>query len=66
MNPATAAAVAALIQATFEIVRTHMNKPPEWKPTMEDFNDLIALVDLATPENEKAAAALRLGLNPTP
>jgi len=61
-NAAISAAVTALINATFEIIRTHMNKPEGWKPTVDEWNDLLNLVNLATPENEKAAARVRLGI----
>jgi len=61
-NAAISAAVTALINATFEIIRTHLNKPEGWKPTIEEWEALTTLVDLATPENEKAAARVRLGL----
>jgi len=56
------AALAAVIAGSFELLRNHLNKPPGWKPTMQDIEDLNARVDLATPENEKAAARARLGI----
>jgi len=56
--------IAAALSAILQIWASFANKPPGWKPTMEDFNDLLSLVDPATPENEKALARERLGLPP--
>lgn len=56
------AALAAIITGSFELLRTHLNKPPGWKPTMQDIADLNSRVDAATPEAEKAAARERLGI----
>ena len=56
------AALAAIIAGSFELLRTHMNQPEGWKPAMEDIEALLARVDAATPEAEKAAARQRLGM----
>lgn len=62
MNPLIAAAIAATINGAFEIWRIHANKPEGWKPTVEDWNALLAEIDAASPESEKAAARKRLNL----
>lgn len=56
------AALAAIIAGSFELLRNHLNQPEGWKPTMADIEALNALVDAATPEAEKAAARVRLGI----
>ncbi len=56
------AALAAIITGAFELLRTHLNKPEGWKPTMADIDALNAMVDSATPEAEKLAARQRLGM----
>lgn len=59
METAIAQAFAALIQ----IWANHTNKPPGWQPTAQDFVDLLAKVDAATPEARKAAARERAGIS---
>lgn len=56
--------IANIIAGGFELLRTHLNKPEGWKPTLQDIADLNASVDAATPEAEKAAARVRLNLPP--
>ena len=56
------AALAAIIAGSFELLRTHLNQPEGWKPTMADVESLNARIDAATPEAEKKAARQRLGL----
>jgi hypothetical protein len=57
-------AIAAAIAAIFQIWANHAGKPEGWKPTPADIDDLLGLVAAATPEAEKAAARVRLGLPP--
>ncbi len=56
--------IAAALTALFQIWANHSNKPPGWKPTDAEIDDLLAQADAATPEAEKAAARVRLGLPP--
>ena len=58
--------IATGILTLFQIWANHVNKPEGWKPTQQDIDDLLAQVDAATPESEKAAARLRLGLPQPP
>lgn len=58
------AAIAAIISGAFELLRTHLNKPEGWKPSIQDIEALNASVDAATPQAEKDAARVRLGLLP--
>jgi len=58
------AIILGLINGAFELLRTHLGKPEGWKPSEQDWSDLEASVDAATPEAEKAAARARLGLPP--
>lgn len=62
MSPLESAALINVINAAFELWRVHAGKPEGWKPTTQDYDDLIAEVDAATPEAEKKAAAARLGV----
>lgn len=59
MNPAI---IAAIISGGFELLRQYLNQPEGWTPTQQDIDDLNAAVEAATPEAEKAAARVRLGL----
>lgn len=54
--------IAAIITGGFELLRQHLNKPPGWKPTTQDVEDFLAVVQAASPEAIKAAAAKRLGV----
>ena len=56
--------IAQIIAAAFQLWANHANKPPGWKPTQTEVDDLLSQVDAATPEAEKAAARARLGLPP--
>lgn len=58
------AIIAAIITGGFELMRTHLNKPPGWKPSQDEVDAFLLSVDNATPENEKAAARARLGITP--
>lgn len=58
------AIIAAIITGGFELMRTHLNKPPGWKPRQEEVDAFLLSVDNATPENEKAAARARLSTTP--
>lgn len=62
MNAIIASGIVAIINGAFEIWRIHANKPEGWKPSPDDIANLVASVDAATPEAEKAAARKRLGL----
>ena len=62
MNQVTTAAVIGLVNAVFEILRTHLGKPEGWRPTEQDWDDLVIANAEATPEKEKADAAARLGI----
>lgn len=57
-------AIATAIAAIFQIWANHAGKPEGWKPSQQDIDDLLGLVDAASPEAEKAAARVRLGLPP--
>lgn len=48
MNPTIAIAIAQGIGALVEIWREHAGKPPEWKPSQQDWDALLVL-------NEKTA-----------
>ena len=60
MNPATLALIAMGLDALLKLWAQHTNKPADWKPTPQDWLDLMAQIDAATPEAEKAAASARL------
>jgi len=54
--------IAAIITGGFELMRIHQQKPEGWKPTQAEVDAFLLNVDSATPEAEKAAARVRLGL----
>lgn len=56
--------IAAGLNALLGILANHLNKPPGWIPTQQDLIDFLGQVDQSTPEAEKAAARIRLGLPP--
>lgn len=62
MTPALETALVATISGAFELWRIHANKPEGWRPTSRDVDNLMRLVDEATPEAEKEAARKRLGI----
>lgn len=62
MDPAIAAIIAAFLNGGIEVWRTHANKPADWVPSAQDIADLNNLIDAASPEAVKAAAATRLGV----
>lgn len=62
MTPALSAALVATINGAFELWRIYANKPEGWKPTLEDYNNLIQEVQAATTEARMEAARQRLGL----
>ncbi len=58
--------IAQALFALIQIWANHANKPPGWVPTEAEVNDMISMVDAATPEAEKAAARARLGIPDPP
>jgi ubiquinone biosynthesis protein UbiJ len=50
------------INTLIQIWAEHANKPEGWKPTPQDLADFLAQVDASSPEAEKAAARVRLGI----
>ena len=50
------------LDALLKLWAINTNKPDGWVPTEKDWADLLAQIDAATPEAEKAAALKRLGL----
>lgn len=62
MTPALTAALVATINGAFSLWRIYANKPADWRPSPDDINELLAQVDAASPEAEKAAARARLNL----
>lgn len=61
MDPITAAAIAQGISALIQIWRQIANKPPEWTPTPEEWDALLALNNKTADDYKKEAAAV-LGL----
>lgn len=61
MNATTAAALSAIIRGALEIWATHANKPEGWKPTQQEWDDMLALNE-KTPEDFYKEAAGRLGV----
>lgn len=57
MSPVIAAAIAATINAAFDIWRIHANKPSGWEPTVEDWRNMLAEIDASSPEKIKQDAA---------
>lgn len=62
MTPALTAALVATINGAFSLWRIYANKPADWRPSESDISELLAQVDAASPEAEKAAARARLNL----
>jgi len=62
MNQTLESILAGIITGAFQIWANHMNKPEGWKPTAEDVQALLDMVDADTPEAIKAEAAARLGV----
>lgn len=58
--------IMGLINGAFALLANHLNKPEGWKPTPQEWDDLNAEVDAATPEAVRAAARARLGLPEIP
>lgn len=56
--------IGLILANLFQIWANHTGKPPGWVPTQEDIENMLAIVDSATPEARKAAARERLGLPP--
>lgn len=56
--------IAIALAALFKIWANHAGKPPDWKPTQQEIDDMLVTVDSATPEARKAAARARLGMPP--
>jgi len=56
--------ILGIINGAFQLLANHLGKAPGWVPTQQDISDLNKEVDAATPEAERAAARLRLGLPP--
>ena len=61
MNPTLAAAIAQGLFALVEIWRQSANKPPEWVPTEQDWEDMLAFNE-KTASDYKKEAADRLGI----
>jgi hypothetical protein len=62
MNPAALSLIALGLDALIKLWANHTGKPVDWQPSAQDWADLKAQVDAATPEAEKAAARARLGI----
>lgn len=56
--------IAGALFYLIQIWANHSGKPTGWVPTQQDVEDMLAIVDAATPEARKAAARVRLGLPP--
>lgn len=56
------ALIIAGMDLVWKIYANHANKPEGWKPTDEDKQNLLDIVDAATPEAVKAEARKALGL----
>ncbi len=63
MNPTIAVAISQGIAALIQIWRENASHPPEWQPTDQDWNDMLALNEKPTEDYVKEARA-RLGLPP--
>ena len=61
MTP-TLSLIALGLDALINLWATHTGKPVDWEPTAQDWADLKAQVDAATPEAMKAEARKRLGI----
>lgn len=61
MNPITASAIAQALLGLIEIWRQNANKPPEWVPSQQDWDDMLTFND-KTAEDYKREAAERLGI----
>jgi hypothetical protein len=59
MNASTALALKLGIDAIITLWAQHANKPPGWKPTPQDWAELDAEVNAATPEARFVLAKLR-------
>ncbi len=56
--------ILGLIDGGFKLLANHLGKEEGWKPTQQEYDDLAALVNAASPEAVKAEARVRLGLPP--
>lgn len=56
--------ILGIVNGGFQLLANHLGKPADWIPTPQDIADLNAECDAATPEAERAAARVRLGLPP--
>lgn len=52
--------IMGLINGGFSLLANHLGKPEGWKPTAQEWDDLQAEVNAATPEAVRAAARARL------
>lgn len=62
IDPIVGAAIAQGIAALIEIWRANANKPPEWVPSPEEWDAMLAFNDVKTANQYKVEAAARLGI----
>lgn len=62
MDAQTKSIIAGLVGFAIETWATHAGKPKGWKPSTNDYLELLDDIEAATPEAELEAAKKRVGL----
>lgn len=62
MDSQTKSIVAGVVSFALDLWATHAGKPKDWKPSTNDYLELLDEIESATPEHEEEEARKRLGL----